>query len=536
MIRILVRKQLSELFQLYLIDRKTGKARSKTGILVGVVLAVALFGSLGFAFFGMAAGLGEELFGKDCDWLYFAVIGLLSIALGVFGSVFNTYAALYLPKDREFLSSLPIKTRDLILSRVLSVYAVGLLYTAWVWLPTIPAYYLLHGGSFVTLPFLLIAPLIIALFVTVLTCVLGLLVAAITSKTKGKSIVTVLFSLLFLGAYYVVYFNLTNFLTQITLHLEEVERIAETWLFYLYFLGRGCEGDGLSILLFIGISLALAALCLLILVKTYEKISFGTASVRKRTGKTGTADEKCRSPRSALLHREFRFFSSNPTWMLNGAMGLVFMPVLAVVAVIKRSELISAFAMIAAASPMLSRATPIFVFAAAGLLVSTCCITAATVSLEGKQLWILQSLPVKAAEILKAKERMSVLLVAPVAILTSAALSILLRLAPWDALLIAACVTVYAFLTADFGLMMNLLYPNLTWTNVTVVVKQGIPVAATLFGGMFLSFLLLGGGIALSALLPSFLALAVLAVILLIPTLLIRKWIFKKGADIFSSL
>ena len=59
-------------------------------------------------------------------WLYFALMGLLAVLLGAFGSVFNTYSGLYLAKDNDLLLSMPIPVNTLMASRLLSVYLMGL--------------------------------------------------------------------------------------------------------------------------------------------------------------------------------------------------------------------------------------------------------------------------------------------------------------------------------------------------------------------------------------------------------------------------
>ena len=58
-----------------------------------------------------AAGMG---------WLYFALMGLMAMFLGAFGSVFNTYSSLYLAKDNDLLLSLPIPVRIIMASRLVS--------------------------------------------------------------------------------------------------------------------------------------------------------------------------------------------------------------------------------------------------------------------------------------------------------------------------------------------------------------------------------------------------------------------------------
>ena len=74
------------------------------------------------------------------DWLYFALMGGIAMLLGAFGSIFNTYAGLYLAKDNDLLLSLPIPVRSIILSRLLSVYLMGLLYSGVVTIPAAIVY------------------------------------------------------------------------------------------------------------------------------------------------------------------------------------------------------------------------------------------------------------------------------------------------------------------------------------------------------------------------------------------------------------
>ena len=74
-------------------------------------------------------------------WLYFAIMGLLAILLGAFGSVFNTYSGLYLAKDNDLLLSMPIPVRTIMAARLLGVYLMGLMYSGVVMLPAIIVYW-----------------------------------------------------------------------------------------------------------------------------------------------------------------------------------------------------------------------------------------------------------------------------------------------------------------------------------------------------------------------------------------------------------
>ena len=74
-------------------------------------------------------------------WLYYLLMGLIAVFLGTFGSVFSTYSSLYLSKDNDLLLSLPIPVRTLMASRLLTVYLMGLMYSAVVILPAVIVYW-----------------------------------------------------------------------------------------------------------------------------------------------------------------------------------------------------------------------------------------------------------------------------------------------------------------------------------------------------------------------------------------------------------
>lgn len=534
MLKALIKKQLLELFQSYFVDRKTGKAKSKGGTAWMFVLFAFLMIALSFAFFAMASGLGAVLLGGDRNWLFFALMGLLSIVLGVFGSVFNTYAGLYLPKDNEFLLSLPIPAYKLLLSRMICVYLLSLMYSAWVWIPSIIAFWIMVPLTVLNVVFPILLTFILALFVSVLTCLLGWVVAWIASKAKGKNILTVIITLVALSAYYVIYFKIMNSLEEIIAHLDDISMGMKNWLYYLYLLGEAADGKVLSMILFTLITLALFVICMVILSRTFMKFAFAKERASKKQQKKEGFAEK--SQDSALLGKEFRFFSSISAWMLNGGLGLVIMPVLAILAVVKCAQVRDVLDAFTIAAPFVAGGVPLVIFGVMALMVSTDCICPASISLEGKSIWILQTMPVDLWKVIKAKVKVSVLLNGIMAGIAVILLGIAMKVSFINVVLMTVLVMLYSILIAAFGLLMNLSKPNLTWTNPVVPVKQGMPVAITLFGGWLYCGVLAIGGFFLSMLIPTWLVLLLLIAICAACTMLVRRWLKTKGVKIFSEL
>ncbi len=99
-----------------------------------------MVGILGVMFTALANNLCGAFVPLGLDWMYFALLGLLAVFLGAFGSVFNTYSSLYLAKDNDLLLSLPIPLRVIISSRLVTVYLMGLMYSAVVIVPAVIVY------------------------------------------------------------------------------------------------------------------------------------------------------------------------------------------------------------------------------------------------------------------------------------------------------------------------------------------------------------------------------------------------------------
>ncbi|MGN1275758.1 MAG: hypothetical protein ACI4UK_02030, partial [Floccifex sp.] len=118
MLKVLIHKQILESFSFLFYDNHKGVPRSKSSKIGFGFLFVFVFLILSLAI-GIYAGLMVSSFqGLGINWFYYCIMSLVSIILGVFGSVFSTYASLYLPKDNELMLSLPIHKKDLILSRL----------------------------------------------------------------------------------------------------------------------------------------------------------------------------------------------------------------------------------------------------------------------------------------------------------------------------------------------------------------------------------------------------------------------------------
>ncbi len=534
MFKTLLKKQFTELFQMYFINKKTGKARSSKSSVCFIILFVFILLSLAFSFFALAGGVGAGILGKGVDWVYFSLLCLLSVLLGTFGSVFNTYSALYLPKDNEFLLSLPIPVYKLLSVRITEVYIMSLIYTSVMWIPSVVAYFISPLVAERSFAFPVLLTLIIPFFVTVLSCILGFFVALISSKTKNKSFVTIIISLGFIGGYYFFYFKATDFLNNIQTHTDELQNAVKSYLHFSYVLGKGAAGDVKSFVITVVATVALFALCVLVLSKTYLKFTFSNYKTSSKSKKK--EDFSVRSIKKSLLLREFKHISSEPMWLLNGGLGVVILLCAAVAAIIKADFIKETLVSLKSQFPDIINALPVFIAVAVCVIVSMNTLLSVCVSIEGKQLWILKSLPVDYGEVLSAKKKTGIIINVPPAVLTVTVLGIVFGLSLPEILLSVVFVLIYTLFVQNAELFLSLKMPRFEWVNVTYLVKQSMPVTINLFGGWALCAVLGVGGYFLSRTLGSWLILTAYSVIIGTAYFFCYEYIRKNGVKIFKNL
>ena len=533
MLKALVKKQFLELFQSYFQNRKTGKARSRRGV-IGMFFAFAAIMLFLCLVFGMIAfSLAENLL-PDLGWLYFSLVSLISMFLGVFGSVFNTYSTLYGARDNEMLLAMPIPPAKLLASRLIGVYGLGLMYEAVVMLPAMVLYWIFVPVTAARILCPIALMLVLSLFILSLCCVLGWVVALIAARLKNKSFITVFVSLAFLALYYVFYFRANTYLQQIAQHTDEVARAMRSWLWPFYQMGQAGAGSWLSLLLVALLAAALFAVIYLVLSRSFLRIVTVNRGEKKAVYREKRV--KAAGTQAALLRRELRRYTASATYMLNCSLGLVMMLATAVLAVIKAPEIRQALSRLYLDHPSFSRLLPVLLAGIAMVFVGMIDITAPSVSLEGRGLWLIQSLPVRALDVLNAKQKLHVLIALPVTVLTCLCVCIVMQMSVPASLLFTAVCIASVLLSSAGGLTLNLLRPNLTWTNEGVPVKQSMSVTLTLLGFWPLAAVVVVPYLFLRTFLSPELYLAIVAALLALAVAGLNLWLRRRGAAIFETL
>ena len=541
MLKALLKKEFMALTSGITTDRRKGKKRSKAGIIGMGLLFLLIYLSVGAAFMGFSAAFSVIL--PERLWLFMAMSGLSALIISIIGSVFMTYSMLYKAKDNDLLLSLPIPPGKLLLSKIASLYIMSVLFSALAILPALITYW--TGGygspSAASVVFSILSIFLVALLGTALACILGWLVALVVGLFPKKNALTVIATLVFLGAYYFFYFRINTILRNMLANIDVIEGRVSGYIYPFYKMGKGCAGDVGSFLIFAVICIAVFAIVCYVLSRTFFKIA-------TRTEKTRTVEYKekrteAQSVPKALLKKEFKHFLGSPAYLLNCSMGTLFIVVAAVAMIIKRADIVALLDMLKEQLGGVLSGFPIsgyVMLVVAALLCFFSCsndLTAPSISLDAKTLWLSKSLPVDPMQIFDAKRKMHLLLTVIPCLVFLAACAWVFKMDTMSIVYCGVLMILFTYFFADLGLVLGLRFPNLNWTNETMAVKQGTAVVLAIFGGWAL-ILIIGAlyVFVLRKVMSPETYIRILIAVFLIGSLGLNAWLTRAGKKRFAEL
>lgn len=466
-------------------QQKRSKKRSALPFASFGLLMVFVFCMLGFTFGTMFLGMLDSFKAMGLDWFYFAIAGILSFCMCFFFSIFATKSQLFEAGDNEFLLSMPIRPLTILASRLISLLALNYLYSAIIMIPAFAVYSI--WGSFTVMGIIsfLLVFLTLPMLAQALSCFFGWLMALAASKMRNKNAVTMILSFAFLGLYFMICFNSSQYLTALLEQGETIAASVRQSILPAYLMGDAiANGNIISLLLFILIAIVPFILMILLLSRSFISITTSNKGMIKAVYKEKRL--KSSGIGMAMFKKELRSFWARPIYVLNASMGTLFMVILTAAAIIQADTL-----------KMLSMAfneLGISVGVLGAVMIAGCCtmnlISAPSISLEGKTLWIVRTLPVKTKTLLLSKVMPHFVITEASILLCATVLAIVLKPTAVELLLMYLLPTVFNAYTALFGVVINLRFPRFDWVSETQVVKQGASVFINMFGNMVLVVLL----------------------------------------------
>jgi len=427
-------------------------------------------------------------------------------------------------KDEEMLLSLPFKKSEIIGAKVFYDYLFDFVIVFITIVPSYIVYAVMTKSSFI-IP---LRSVIISILIPMLSSAIGyfisLLFSLVARKFKHYSIVQSILSIFLLMIFLVVYYGI-NLITS-----EGKNEVADAvfnfapikWIVYYIY-----QGNLLS-LFYISIC-AILPFIVSILIKT------NLLGKTFNNYKSNNKEIRCKksSPLKSLFKREIARYFSISSYVVNTAFGgIILIVVGAILCFIGKDYFLNLLATSGYAN--LAKYINIAILAVIIFSTSTICLTSASISLEGKTLWILKAHPVKAKDVFLSKILVNVVVCA-VPIIICASLSVKSLGLEYLPFLILIPI-VFAFSLSNVGLLINLMYPKFDWETEIYAVKQSMSVGLALAINMIIGIIPLACYFILIPYMEEMLVFLIIFIIYLLITLVTYRILIKKGTHLFLEL
>lgn len=479
-----------------------------------VLLFAFLAASLLFFVFTVTMSLAMVFIPFEADDIYFGLVSLSSLSVLFVLSIFETKSEIFDCKDNELLLSMPIKSGDIIISRIASVMIYNYIIEAVIMIPAVVSY-IIAGGSAIGIAGSVLVFLTLPHLATALASGVGYLVALISAKMKNKTVVVMALYMLFLFAYMAAYTYLMENLDALIENIvNNFTDVAEK-LSFVGIVGSVSLLNPIALIIYLLLSFCVSAAAYFVISKSFIYIATGSKTSAKIKYHAKKLEQK--SLFSALVKKEFSKLFSSAGYMLNGGLGVIFMLLLGGFAIVKRGDFeVAVGEMLQIPLGVASELFAPMIIALIVFMSSMVMISSSALSLEGKSFWILKSMPIEPKTYLFAKAMPHIVIGAASGAITGLLLAIAtsapVYLYPFYLLIPALANVFFAFA----GILLNVAFPKFEFTNEMQVVKQSM---AT-FLSMMLGFLV-GGAFFVLAIFGMSMTSAVVIVSLMTATLVI---------------
>lgn len=448
-----------------------------TKILLPVILFTIVCVSIGSYAYMLAKPLHEINLTYIMLTMFLFVVTILTFIEGIYKS----QGILFEAKDNDMLFSLPIKKENILFIRLFKLILFQYIFNLMFLLPSYIIYiYFEHPNiNFYLLSILIY--LLIPIIPTIISSILGYITKIISSKFKSKKIIQTIFtSIIFMGIYFFS-FKLDTFIKGIATKASSINDLI-TSIYYpigLY-INLINKFNFIDLLKLIIINIIPFILFIIIGSKLYFKTIYKSNETSiKSKGKIKITK---RNKLFSLSNKEFKRYFSSPVYMFNTSFGLLLLIVASIIICIKGDKMFFSILSTYGIKTKLSIELIFYIILLFSLYMTS--ITSSSISLEGKTMNITKSLPIKTTTIFNSKLLFTILLELPFITLSTILVSIKYKFNILIILLILISAILIILLNGIIGLIINLKYPKLNYSNDTEVVKQSISSMLSVFIGM----------------------------------------------------
>lgn len=487
-------------------------------ILYLMLIAYCIVTCVGYGHYGMTDAIPV---------LCAATISILSFFL----TFFKTNGYLFNFKEYDMLMSLPFTPKQIAACKFLYMYLKSLPWYLSASAAMMIGYGICAKPSIFVYPIWVTLSLILPVIPMLIGSFIGFLIAKIGSGFRNKNLVMTAMTILIVIASFGLRFFLEDMFREgktedVLTSAKASLDAAGAWYPPMKWFGAAVTEFRISdMLLLIGITLLLFEILFLAVGASYRKINSALQSHRS-AGKFELSAQKNKSLLNTIAFKEYKRMTGSAVYMSNALIGEI-MCVIAGVAVLfvdMESVLKTVLRDAPITLEMLQPAIPLMVYFFIGMVATT----AITPSLEGKNYWIVQSLPIKKLTLYQGKMLFNLYLTIPFALFATVMLCIACKASLVTTLLSVVLMICLCAFSTVWGCVCGVRHMRLDWENEVEVIKQGTAIAIYMFPNMFATMILVGLSVFLGTIISPLLVLGVLILVVsALTAVMYRKFVRK---------
>ncbi len=498
--------------------------------LIGIAIVYAFF-SLAFAMLMMSYQMGDILEKLDALELLISSSILSTTFFAITMSTIKIPGYLFSFKDYDTLMSLPVKSSTVLISKMIFIYLSNLMVSVVIGVPPLIVYGMKASGGVLYYFFVAITTLFIPLIPIAISAFLAYFLGRISVRFRSTNAIMLigtflLFIIILVGSTMIGQINTE----QLQNSIPTVNILNDILFWTKLYVSALKDNNVLYLIAFVFVSLIIFGVFITIFSRGFKSINakmsekYKTSNYKMKRLKTSTLLK-------ALYIKELKFYFSSYIYVMNTAIGMLMMTLFSLGIAIFGKDTVAKALEIPMADAYVSLIIVLMFYFCIGLTNPT----ATSISLEGKSLWIIKSLPIKVENILWSKILINMTLTVPVLVINIIIVAFTFKMNIETIIATFSVSLLYCLISPIIGILINLYFPKLEWTTQVSVVKQ----SASVIVAVLANFAVIGIIVALFAIIqPSNtnLFLEIISLVLLIFNAILIKILNIVGVRKFKEL
>lgn len=433
---------------------KKQKASMLSVLILIIIGGMAFSGIYGFVFAMSAIETNVPLIN-----VLFMMGGFASI-LAVSTTIPKVKTTLFGGADYDMLAAMPIPKKEILFVKFFSLYLIEFFYSLIILLPSgIICFVFNNDISF--LIYTLVMVVLVPVFPLLVACLAGTFISLIADRFKFGNIISVLFYIVFI---------VMIMSTSMASSSGTVESMEPFFNLFKWFnptsLLLEINIPVVNYIVYIVSNLVLLTLVIFLLTFFYDYIHNLLSMARIDKNPKSSQELKIATPTKSLLKLEFKKYFSSKGYLMNtivgGIMCVVMIGMMSVTLLKNADEEVGN--VIKEIAPYLS----LMIMWCIGMTTPA----ASAISIEGKNFWVIKSLPIDYKKYLKTKILLSEIVLAPFGLIASIILTVFSKISVEGLIVIFFLPQLYLLSMNYISLVLNTRFYKLNWSNEMEVVKQ----------------------------------------------------------------